>query len=305
MARARVFQNLADLPAGGAAYLAHVLEDGGIHCWHGGAWHPVGGEGSGPVAWNDVTGKPATFPPDAHNHDASYSAAGHNHDTRYYTEAEVDTALATKAATGHNHAGVYEPANANIQTHIAAAHAPANAQKNSDITKAEIEAKLTGEIASHTHAAGAGFSWTAVAVLAGDVSTAANTTPVTVTGLVFTFAANSTYAVEVFGLYTAAAATTGIGLQWDTSAAVTQIAFSFVHQLANTGTLSGGSSVADDASIGVSSGMPANSQLVPVIASGFIKTGANTGTAQLRLRSETTAVATLKAGTCLRVHKIA
>jgi hypothetical protein len=30
-------------------------------------------------------------------------------------------------------------------------HAPSNAQKNSDITKAEIEAKLTGDITSHTH----------------------------------------------------------------------------------------------------------------------------------------------------------
>src|SRR5688572_10208513 len=47
-----------------------------------------------------------------------------------------------------------EAANANIQTHIASAHAPSNAQKNSDITKAEIEAKLTGEISSHTHAGG-------------------------------------------------------------------------------------------------------------------------------------------------------
>ena len=36
-------------------------------------------------------------------------------------------------------------------THSQAAHAPSNAQKNSDITKAEIEAKLTGTITSHTH----------------------------------------------------------------------------------------------------------------------------------------------------------
>lgn len=37
--------------------------------------------------------------------------------------------------------------------HSQAAHAPSNAQKNSDITKAEIEAKLTGAITSHTHSA--------------------------------------------------------------------------------------------------------------------------------------------------------
>lgn len=36
--------------------------------------------------------------------------------------------------------------------HSQVAHAPANAQKNSDITKAEIEEKLVGEIDSHSHA---------------------------------------------------------------------------------------------------------------------------------------------------------
>ena len=35
--------------------------------------------------------------------------------------------------------------------HSQSPHAPSNAQKNSDITKAEIEAKLTGNIATHTH----------------------------------------------------------------------------------------------------------------------------------------------------------
>lgn len=64
-----------------------------------------------------------------------------------YTYSEVGA-----AASGHNHSGVYEPANANIQTHVTSTHAPSNAQKNSDITKAEIEAQLTGAITSHTHA---------------------------------------------------------------------------------------------------------------------------------------------------------
>ena len=49
-----------------------------------------------------------------------------------------------------------EPANTNIQAHISSPHAPSNAQKNSDILKSEIEAKLTGEISSHTHAGGGG-----------------------------------------------------------------------------------------------------------------------------------------------------
>lgn len=41
-------------------------------------------------------------------------------------------------------------------SHASSAHAPVNAQKNSDITKAEIEAKLTEEITSHTHPGGSG-----------------------------------------------------------------------------------------------------------------------------------------------------
>jgi len=46
-------------------------------------------------------------------------------------------------------------------SHAGSAHAPSNAQKNSDITKEEIEAKLTGEISSHSHAASGGSSlWT-------------------------------------------------------------------------------------------------------------------------------------------------
>jgi hypothetical protein len=45
-----------------------------------------------------------------------------------------------------------EAANSNIQAHVISAHAPSNAQKNSDITGAEIEAKLTGAVTTHSHA---------------------------------------------------------------------------------------------------------------------------------------------------------
>jgi hypothetical protein len=122
---------------------------------------------------------------------------------------------------------------------------------------------------------------------------------------VFTFLANATYAVEVFGVMQSPAATTGYGLQFDTSVAVTLNSLTFFHQLANAGTLSGGSSIADDASVGVSSGVPSAAVNVPLFAAGIIKTGANGGTAQLRLRSETTAVATIKAGSLMRVQKVA
>jgi len=204
-------------------------------------------------------------------------------------------------AAAHNHNGVYEPANANIQAHIASSHAPANAQANADITKAEIEAKLTGEISSHSHA---GSTPPTVATLAGDQATGANVTPVTLTGLVFTYAANSKYRIWFMGRVSPAAATTGCGFQFDLSSAVTSIDVQFFHQLANTGTLSGGHSIADDASVGVSSGLPGTSNY-PVTGHGLLITGANTGTAQLRFRSETTAVITARAGFTLVVEKIA
>ena len=157
---------------------------------------------------------------------------------------------------------------------------------------------------SQLPAASSGSPFLFEGVLAGDVSTAANITPVNVTGLVFTFAANKNYVIEIFGTISAAAATTGIGLQFDVSVAVTQVALTFFHQLANTGTLTGGNSIADDASAGVSSGIAANASIVPVYASGVLRSGASTGTAQLRLRSEVAAVSTIKAGTVMRVREL-
>ena len=70
------------------------------------------------VYWKNVIQKPSTFPP-------------------------VIGTKATEAFAGDKGNTAY--------THATSAHAPTNAQKNSDITKAEIEAKLTGVITTHTH----------------------------------------------------------------------------------------------------------------------------------------------------------
>jgi len=56
---------------------------------------------------------------------------------------ETDPVYAASAASG-----VVKTA----YDHSQVVHAPSNAQKNSDITKGEIEAKLIGEISTHTHA---------------------------------------------------------------------------------------------------------------------------------------------------------
>lgn len=54
--------------------------------------------------------------------------------------------------------------------HSQAAHAPTTAQKNSDITKAEIEAKLTGSITTHTHASVATLTTGRTIGITGDVT---------------------------------------------------------------------------------------------------------------------------------------
>jgi hypothetical protein len=84
----------------------------------------------------------------------------HNHSTEYYSKTEVNTELAKKADKEHGthltlgttSSTAYRGDYGNTAyTHSQAAHAPSNAQKNSDITKSEIEAKLTGDIGTHTH----------------------------------------------------------------------------------------------------------------------------------------------------------
>ena len=168
-------------------------------------------------------------------------------------------------------------------------------------TQDEVDARIAAYLVANPPAASYHF----VGTLAGDQATGANTTPVTLTGLVFNYATNSKYRIWFMGRVLPAAATTGCGFQFDLSSAVTAIDVQFYHQLASTGTLSGGHSIADDASVGVSSGMPANGGTYPVTGEGLLVTGANTGTAQLRFRSETTAVTTAKAGFILVVEKVA
>jgi hypothetical protein len=110
--------------------------------WNGTGWTEIGPGAAGAVAWGSITGTLSN-------------------------QTDLNTALNGKAPTAHTHAqsdvtnlvtdlAGKEPANANIQAHVTSAHAPSNAQKNSDILKSEIEAVLTGVISTHSHAATAG-----------------------------------------------------------------------------------------------------------------------------------------------------
>lgn len=139
--------------------------------------------------------------------------------------------------------------------------------------------------------------------LSADI-TNATTTPTNLTGMSFAFEANSYYVIELFMLCTSAATTTGYGFAVDTSVAVTAVGIHFTHQLANTGTITGGSSLADNVATGVSTGVPAITVQNPVMGHGILITGANAGTAQFTFRPEVAASATCKAGSIIRVMKI-
>jgi hypothetical protein len=171
---------------------------------------------------------------------------------------------------------------------------------------------VAGVIGQHLQTGGSGAnpSWGYGGIIlssksAGVTTTGANTTPVSVSGAVFTYAINAVYRIWVMGRLNSAAATTGAALQFDLSSAVTSIDVIGFNTLAATGTVSGFSSIADDASISVSSGVPAGPLDVPIQAHGLLITGANVGTCQLRLRSETTAVTELLAGVVMIVERVA
>ncbi len=196
--------------------------------------------------------------------------------------------------------GNKEPANANIQAHVVAAHAPSNAQKNSDILKSEVEAKLTGEISSHTHAGGSGdgeVSVVATQDTANDTTTLANAT-----GLTFAALANSTYIIEVFLVWAASVATVGIKVSATASGTPTITAGHFITD-ATSGTPDSSSYNANDVVV-TTSASPFTTNNMGILHA-ILKTGANPSTWQLRFAAETTGTITVKIGSTLRYRKVA
>ena len=144
-----------------------------------------------------------------------------------------------------------------------------------------------------------------VLVLAGDVSTAANTTLVDLTGMGFTADAAGKYTIEIWGVMQSPAATTGYGIGINCAQTPVLVSLTGSSQLANTGTVSAWSSMANNAIIGVTSGVPTNATNVPTAGGGVLVAHATVaGTCIFRLRSETTAVTTMKANSVIVVRKV-
>jgi hypothetical protein len=261
----------------------------------------ISGGGGGQVAWDDVTGKPTTFTPATHSHDALYAPVVHSHDASYAAIAHNHDA--DYAALVHDHDAVYEPKNANIQAHVAAAHAPSDAQKNADITKAEIEAKLTGEISSHTHAASGGADPWTYARLATD-KTVSSSAAVAI-GLSFSPGANLSYEFVARLMVRTATATVGPrpGVTWATGLAdgvvfIQQTSSATANVFAN-----GNISAAVLAPVG---GLPTTTGSWPALIEGMAVAGATpSGSINVTLATETAGTNVIaKAGSFLKYRTI-
>lgn len=133
----------------------------------------------------------------------------------------------------------------------------------------------------------------------------ATVTPADLPGLVFTFQANKVYVIDLYMMCTSAAASTGYAFCFDLSAAVTWVGLQFIHQLATTGTLSGGDAVLDGFARSTSSGVPNNTDLNFVHGKAIIVTSGSGGTAQLQFRPEVAFSATCKENSVMRVQELA
>ena len=215
--------------------------------------------------------------------------------THSHPESEI-TNLVTDLA-------LKEPINANIQTHISSAHAPSDAQKNSDITKGEIETKLIGVISSHSHSGGGSDPWTYIFLTSDFVTSSSTTVPVT--GMEFTPLANKKY--EIYGMFMMRTNSTTVGprpgCEWPTGlidgVATIKMTSSATAQLIANGNIN----AAVLSSVG---GLPNTTQSYPAkIEAMFISGATPSGTFKIRLASETSGTnVTMKANSFLKYREI-
>lgn len=149
------------------------------------------------------------------------------------------------------------------------------------------------------------YNNTGIFITASQISTGADTNLVDIIGTTFTADAAGIYTIQIYGAINNAANTTGYGIGIDCAQTPVLIWMTGTSQLADTGTVSSWESIADNAIVGVTSGVPTNATDTPVTGGGMLKAHATVaGTCIFRLRSETTAVARLQSGSVFIVRKI-
>lgn len=200
----------------------------------------------------------------------------------------------------HSHSNKTQIDLVTIGNHDVSTHAPSNAQKNSDITKAEIEAKLTGVIASHSHSGGGGES-EIILKTTGDV-TNSTTTFANVTGLTFPMAINTDYVFEVWLIFQSNTATTGI--KFAVNGATSPVAVAIQNHIpVSLVAMTHGAARAYDSGTASASVDIINSNLLGHVT-GIVRNGANTGTFAIRFAAETTGTVKIMTGSVLRYRQV-
>ena len=132
-----VKENVSALPSSGNKIgdVWHVSADSGEYAWGGTEWQALGGMLQASVAWDDITGKPSTFAPSTHSHNAATDSA-----SGFMSAADKQKldGIATGAnnythpasAAGAKSAGLYKVAT-DAQGHVTAA---------TEVTKGDITA---------------------------------------------------------------------------------------------------------------------------------------------------------------------
>ncbi len=186
-----------------------------------------------------------------------------------------------------------------VDNHVSSQHAPSNAQKNSDITKAEIEAKLTGEISSHSHAGGGGESESVVVLSANRVNS--TTTLANCTDLSFVADANSTYIIDGFIVWDTSATTVGVKISATASGSPTITSGHFITDAAS-GTPDSSTYNANDVVTTTSASAYTNDNFGKLDA--LLVTSGSTSTWQLRFAAETTGSIVIQQGSTIRYRKV-
>lgn len=209
-------------------------------------------------------------------------------------QTDLQTALDGKSATAHTHTGVYEPANANLQAHVASAHAPAGAEVNinADWTAVSGDAQILNK----PTIAAAPVTLTSTTLQSDAVI--ATYTPIT--GLSFTPAASTNYLLDCLIRYTSTAATTGINFAWDVPAAVTSIQMSGYTTTTALGANEGFSQRADNV------GTPTTAAVITVenvaVLHTQLRNGANATATSLGFTPETANSVSVVAGSVCQVR---
>lgn len=150
------------LPTASATVLGGVKVGAGLSVSNG-VLSATGGGTADSVEWGNIQNKPSTFPPATHNH--SYNdltekpviptkVSQLQNDSNYASKTDLVNKVDKVKGKSLSTNDLTEELKSNYDSayaHTQIAHAPSTAQKNSDITLSEIEAKLVGNITTHTH----------------------------------------------------------------------------------------------------------------------------------------------------------